>query len=96
MQRWQGNNHSKQEKIIAHLKMTACLDNTDGSGLLHLAISLATSAGVWHNSCSLASQSLFFFLVRGEEEKKKKNNFSQVFVGLSQNVGTADQITSVS
>ena len=46
---------------------------------------------------SLASQPLFFFfLVRGEEKKKTSGDFSQVFVGLSQNVGTANQITSVS
>ena len=46
---------------------------------------------------SLASQPLFFFfLVRGEEKKKASGDFSQVFVGLSQNVGTANQITSVS
>ena len=38
----------------------------------------------------------FFFLVRGEEKKKASGDFSQVFVGLSQNVGTANQITSVS
>ena len=51
------------------------------------------------NSSSLASQPLFFFfffLVRGEEKKKASGDFSQVFVGLSQNVGTANQITSVS
>ena len=38
----------------------------------------------------------FFFLVRGEEKKKASGDFSQVFVGLSQNVGTANQITLVS
>ena len=40
---------------------------------------------------SLACQLLFF-----GKKKKKSGDFSQVFVGLSQNVGTANQITSVS
>ena len=32
-------------------------------------------------SFSLASQPLFFFLVRGGEKKKTSGDFSQVFVG---------------
>ena len=36
----------------------------------------------------------FFFLVKGEEKKTTSGDFSQVFVGLSLNVGTANQITS--
>ena len=38
----------------------------------------------------------FFFFGKGLREKKASGDFSQVFVGLSQNVGTANQITSVS
>ena len=46
---------------------------------------------------SPASRFFFlFFLVKGEEKKKTSGDFRQVFVGLSQNVGTANQITSVS
>ena len=52
-----------------------------------------------HNTLLVSPASrffFFFFLVKGVEKKKASGDFSQVFVGLSQNVGTANQITSVS
>ena len=60
--------------------------------------SIKLAQNVVKEHSGLASQPLFFFffLVKGEEKKNTSGDFSQVFVGLSQNVGTANQITSVS
>ena len=66
-------------------------------GWFHKHVVSLPQQSVQEGCISLASQPLFFFfLVRGEEKKKPSGDFSQVFVGLSQNVGTANQITSVS